>query len=125
MEERFSGRVTVAWEIEPAARSVIVPALLLQPLLENAFRHGVEAVTGPQTIVITARIVLERAQLHIAIRSSGGALKPDWQDGVGLQNCRRRLGVHYGDAASLSLSAGCQGGVTAALSLPLHREPRR
>jgi hypothetical protein len=125
MAERFSGRVTIDWEIEPAARSVIVPALLLQPLLENAFRHGVEAVAGPQTITIAARIVLERARLDIAIRSSGGSLKPDACDGVGLQNCRRRLGVHYGDAASLALSAEGQGGVTAALSLPLQPGPLR
>ncbi len=125
MTERFSGRVTVDWAIEPAARRVAVPALLLQPLLENAFRHGVEAVAGPQTIAIAARIVPETARLDIAIRSSGGSLRPDAGDGVGLQNCRRRLGVHYGDAASLSLAAEPEGGVTAALSLPLQPAPLR
>jgi hypothetical protein len=122
MTERFSGRVTVEWQIDPTARSSLVPALLLQPLLENAFRHGVEAVSGPQTITIAARI-REDARLDIAIRSSGGELGPGKGDGVGLQNCRRRLGVHYGEAATLSLSADGPAGVTAALSLPVQREP--
>ena len=121
MIERFSGRVAVDWQIEPPARSVIVPALLLQPLLENAFRHGVEAVSGPQTITVAARLTDGSARLDIAIRSSGGSLNPDGRDGVGLQNCRGRLGLHYGDAASLTLSAEQQGGVLAALSLPLRQ----
>ena len=122
MSERFAGRVTVEWLIEPAARTVPVPALLLQPLLENAFRHGVEAVSGPQTIAIAANIA--NARLDIAIHSSGGRLKFNCQDGTGLRNCRRRLGVHYGDAASLSLSAREEGGVTTALSVPLQQEPK-
>ena len=125
MAERFSGRVTVDWRIDPAARSVAVPALLLQPLLENAFRHGIEEVSGAHRILIAASMPAESAGLEISIHCSAGRLKPDAKDGVGLQNCRCRLGIHYGHAAALSVSPAPSGGVTSTLTLPLRLEPAR
>jgi len=122
MVERFSRRVAVDWRIDPAARPASVPALLLQPLLENAFRHGVEEVAGTHRITISASMPAEGGRLEISIHCSGGSLKPDARDGVGLRNCRRRLGVHYGDAAGLTLSPAPSGGVMSLLSLPLRLE---
>src|SRR5579859_4295575 len=122
MIERFSGRVEIDWQIDPAAHPAAVPALLLQPLLENAFHHGVEEVAGAHRIIVAARLPVEGERLEISIHCSGGSLKPDARDGVGLQNCRRRLGVHYGTAAGLTLSPAPSGGVTCLLSLPLRLE---
>jgi len=125
MTERFSGRVVVDWRIDPAVRSVAIPALLLQPLLENAFRHGIEEVAGAHRILIAAGMAEETAGLEISIHCSGGRLKPDAKDGVGLRNCRRRLGIHYGQSAGLTLSPAPSGGVTSTLTLPLPLEPAR
>lgn len=64
MGERFGDRLTVRWEISDTARADAVPALMLQPLLENAFRHGVEARAGAHTI--TVRTQTDASHLHCA-----------------------------------------------------------
>ena len=79
-----------------------IPALLLQPLLENAFKHGVERSRDAVRIDIEARRDGDR--IHIAIRNTGSVLAADRREGVGLRNCRERLSVLYGDAAQLQLS---------------------
>ena len=101
MQERFADRVMLAWNVEDAALGGAIPALLLQPLLENAFKHGVERSRDAVQIEIAARRDGER--LHIAIRNTGSTLGTDRSEGVGLRNCRERLSVLYGDAAKLEL----------------------
>jgi hypothetical protein len=102
MQERFEDRVTLSWDIDNAALGGAIPALLLQPLLENAFKHGVERSRDAVRIEVEARRDGER--MRIAIRNSGSVLGPDRQDGVGLRNCRERLSVLYGNAAQLQLT---------------------
>jgi CheY-like chemotaxis protein len=89
MQERFADRVTLKWNIDSAALGGSVPALLLQPLLENAFNHGVERSRDAVRIEVEARRDGER--MHIAIRNTGPVLGSDRQEGVGLRNCRERL----------------------------------
>jgi hypothetical protein len=102
MQERFADRVTLSWNVDDAALGGAIPALLLQPLLENAFKHGVERSRDTVRIEVEARRNGE--QLHIAIRNTGAILGADRQEGVGLRNCRERLSVLYGDAAKLQLT---------------------
>jgi hypothetical protein len=102
MQERFADRVTLRWNIDSAALGGAMPALLLQPLLENAFKHGVERSRDAVRIEVEARRDGER--MRIAIRNSGSTLGPDRHEGVGLRNCRERLSVLYGDAAQLQLT---------------------
>jgi signal transduction histidine kinase len=116
MAERFIGRLTVEWDVDAAARAVPVPALLVQPLLENAFRHGVERVAGPVTVRLSARVEGDRRQ--IAVRDTGPGLDPAWKSGVGLANCRERLRILYAGAATLQLVAAAGGGVEARIDLP-------
>jgi sensor histidine kinase YesM len=101
MQERFADRVSLEWRIDDGARDAHVPALLLQPLLENAFKHGVEKSREPVHIEITAN--REGAALALAVANTG-RLHGEASGGVGLQNCRERLRVMYGDAANLTLS---------------------
>jgi two-component system, LytTR family, sensor kinase len=117
MEERFSGRVIMEWQIDEAVLPVRVPTMLLQPLLENAFKYGVEQTVGLQHIRIGAN--RDRQQLHLKIHNTGSALHPGWREGIGLANCRERLRVLHGIAATLAVSADGAGGVQAAISLPL------
>jgi signal transduction histidine kinase len=119
MEERFAGRVTLEWRVADDVLDAAVPALLLQPLLENAFKHGVERSTVPVTVIVDARRAGE--QLEVTFRNGGELAEAS--DGIGLRNCRERLAVLYGPAASLTLAAG-GGEVIARLSLPLKREAR-
>jgi two-component sensor histidine kinase len=115
MRERFAGRVTLEWDIAADVTNAAVPGLMLQPLLENAFRHGVERSTGSVAIRITARREGER--LKIAIHNSGSTLAAEPGLGIGLRNCRERLNVLHGERASLEL-AHDSGGVEARLTLP-------
>ncbi|MET0254527.1 MAG: histidine kinase [Luteibacter sp.] len=99
MCERFRDRVTVSWHTDETLLDVAVPALLLQPLLENVFKHGVEGTATPVRVEVDAR----RAGnlLQISVSNSGNLAVNDQHDRLGLRNCRERLGIIYGAAASL------------------------
>jgi hypothetical protein len=116
MHERFRDRVTLDWQIDRTVLDVPVPALLLQPLLENVFKHGVERTVTPVHIVIGAR--RENGSLEIVVSNSGSPLAPEHRDGVGFRNCRERLGIIYGNAASLLVRSEGDG-VAARVSIPL------
>jgi sensor histidine kinase YesM len=96
---RFGDRLRVTWDIEPEARAALVPPLILQPLVENALRHGISRRPGPATLRISAR----RSGLHLelAVRDSGDGLTPndscDGREGIGLSNTRARLVELYGE----------------------------
>jgi hypothetical protein len=115
MQERFADRVTLAWNVDNAVLGGAIPALLLQPLLENAFKHGVERSRDAVRIEVAARRDSDR--MHIAIRNTGSLLAADRHEGVGLRNCRERLTVLYGDAARLELTQ-LSDSVEAAVTLP-------
>jgi LytS/YehU family sensor histidine kinase len=120
---RFGDRLRVAWDVEPEAREALVPPLILQPLVENALRHGVSRRQGGAYLRISAR----RAGLHLelTVRDTGdgltlvGGVPP--REGIGLSNTRARLAQLYGpDATSLELSDAAGGGARARLLLPFH-----
>ena len=115
MQERFADRVTLTWNVDTAALAGAVPALLLQPLLENAFKHGVERSRDAVQIEVEGRREGER--MRIAIRNTGSILAAERHEGVGLRNCRERLSVLYGEAANLQLTQ-LPGAVEASVTLP-------
>ena len=116
MRERFRDRVTMSWQMDQALLDAPVPALLLQPLLENVFKHGVELTVMPVSITISAW--RENDSLEIVVSNTGSMLVPEHRDGVGLSNCRERLNIIYGNKASL-LVRNEGGGVAAQVSMPL------
>ena len=119
MLERFADRATVQWQVEEGALTAAVPALLLQPLLENAFKHGIERTRIRVCVEIIAR--READSLVLIVRNTGTMVAENVREGIGLRNCRERLRVIYGGAAVLSLSEKT-GIVEASVSLPW-REP--
>lgn len=115
MQERFRNRATVHWDVDPALLETPVPTLLLQPLLENAFKHGVERSTVPVTIAVAAH--REGSSLAIAVSNTGSSIPEDRHEGVGIRNCRERLSIIYGGGATLQLE-GEADRVTARVLIP-------
>lgn len=117
MRERFRDRVTLTWQVDPALLHASIPALLLQPLLENAFKHAVEPTLARIDIAVSARA--EGGSLYIEVHNSGSLLPmQEGHGGVGLRNCRERLRILYGHAASLIVRNEGDG-VAARVSIPL------
>jgi two-component system sensor histidine kinase AlgZ len=86
---RFGSRLRVTWELDPAAGAARVPPLLLQPLVENAVRHGIEPAAEGGSIRVRTRVKLGRAL--IAITNSVPAVKSQPGSGMALRNVRERL----------------------------------
>lgn len=118
MRVRFRDRLTVLVEVSPAEREGLVPAFLLQPLVENALEHGIGAKPGAGWLEV--RATHEDGRLSITITDDGpgpfGA--PEATLGLGLANTRERLARLYGDAQGLILEAG-PGGVGARVTVSL------
>ncbi|WP_380874254.1 sensor histidine kinase [Sphingomonas sp. DBB INV C78] len=116
---RFGERLRVEISCAPAARSVHVPGLLIQPLVENAIKYGVARSAQPVTISIDASI--DGNNLCLSIANDGGANLPSVKTtgaGVGLRNVRRRLEALYGERANLKAEA-VGTGFLARICLPL------
>ncbi|GGY00477.1 sensor histidine kinase [Massilia dura] len=118
MAERFADRVTIAWRIDAGLEHCLVPAMSLQPLLENVFRHTVEQSTVCVRVTVTARRHGDR--LLLAVEDDAGSLAQPAGRGTGsaLANLRTRLSALHGDSAALSLRPLAPAGVRAELSLP-------
>ena len=123
---RFGDRLVVEREIAEEARPAYVPVLILQPLVENAIRHGIERrAVDVGRIKITAEIAGERLRLVVTdngpgLSSSGPARRGH---GVGLDNSRARLAALHGDGASIKLATGPAGGCVNTIELPLVLQP--
>ena len=121
--QRFGDRLAVTVDVDPSVQNALVPSLILQPLLENAFKHGLSQRRGSVRIAITAG--RSNGALKLAVRNDGAGLGPDSEHstGVGLQNTRSRLQRLYGERASFQLAEEEAGQVCAEVTLPLHEEP--
>jgi LytS/YehU family sensor histidine kinase len=117
---RFSDRLQVRFDVHPALARAAVPRFLLQPLVENAVRHGIAQRSEGGTIEI--RAWREGSDFVLTVRDSGPGLdavaKP--AGGVGLANTRARLSELYGEQGQLSVANAPGGGVIATVRLPYH-----
>jgi two-component system LytT family sensor kinase len=116
---RHGDRLALNDDIEPAAARALVPQLLLQPLFENATRHGVSHVTGPYEVHFSA--VRKLNPLEITIRNEGprcdGSQAPP-RFGVGLTNTVDRLRIHYGHRHTFKYFDQPEGGAQIEISIP-------
>jgi len=118
---RFEGRLTVAVQAGDDVLDASVPGFLLQPLVENAIRHGIGPRMSGGHIEVTAR--RDGPVMKLRVRDNGVGLPPDWQfprdAGIGLQNVASRLEHLYGRTDLFRISSNGDGGVDVQLDLPL------
>lgn len=115
---RFGDRLRYHLDVTPETEPALVPAFLLQPLVENAVRHGLEPRPGAGSLSIRAR--RNEGALHLSVADDGVGLAPGkpTREGIGLENTRARLRELYQGAATLELRNGS--GVTVEITLPFH-----
>jgi two-component system, LytTR family, sensor kinase len=116
---RFPDRLRVQWSIEAAVRDVLVPEFILQPLLENAIRHGIAKSSASGVIEVNARA--DNDSLLLSVQDNGPGYRPVSDSGVGLANTRARLATLFGDEAQLRIFNHQEGGTVATLRFPLRR----
>lgn len=122
---RFGERLRVVRDLDPRADHQMVPVLLLQPLVENAIRHGVEAQRRGGVIGVTTRWHSDRLVITISDDGPGPARSGPASDrGLGLRNTRARLGTLYGEGARLVLHHDPDAGrTTATIEIPTTTVP--
>jgi sensor histidine kinase YesM len=121
-EVRFGERLVVKWELEPGVEEALVPPLLLQPLIENALRHGLDP--RPDGGVLTVAAQRRDEALELVVADNGVGLRPGFSahasTGLGLTNTRARLERMYGATAALEVHDAPDGGVRVRCKLPYH-----
>ena len=132
-QKRFPDRLRVEMSVEPTALEALVPNLILQPLVENAIRHGVSRRAAAGTVGVAAS--REGGMLRLRVYDDGPGLRRDAGakanggeahegapgSGIGLSNTRARLRQLYGDAQSFEVFDRAAGGVEAMLRFPFRR----
>jgi LytS/YehU family sensor histidine kinase len=122
---RFGDRLCVAWHVDDEVTGALVPPLILQPVVENALRHGLWPRTEGGALAISARRAGAELELEVVDQGVGLApgFDPDRSTGVGLANVRARLARMYGADAGLEVIAGATCGVRVRLRLPYRVAP--
>ena len=118
--ERFEERLRVRIDVPQSLRSLRIPTLVLQPLVENAIKHGVAPSKSGGDVEVGAAIA--GSQLRLTVRNTGAPLHAAAPrhvgERVGVENVRRRLAVHYGEEASLTLTADGDDATIALIVVP-------
>ena len=123
-QTRLGDRLRIVREIDPAASAALVPTFLLQPLAENAVRHGLEPRLAPGTLTIRAR--REGDELHLSVTDDGVGLGAAGtaaaRHGIGISNTKERLRTLHHGRAGLALVSLPEGGVRVEVMLPFVTE---
>jgi LytS/YehU family sensor histidine kinase len=113
---RLGPRLNYSFSVPDQLRAVGFPPMLLQPLVENAIRHGIEPrITGGRVDIAAVRL---DGALELTVRDTGAGFADALGQGLGLENVRARLAALFGDAGSLAIAELAEGGVLATLRLP-------
>lgn len=120
-EMRFSDRLQIEFDIDPGTTRAMVPNLILQPLTENALRHGIARAADAGVVGI--RSAVDDGHLRLTVYDNGAGLPDDWQlhgsAGIGLANTAARLRQLYDDDHRFDIRNRAGGGVEAVIVMPL------
>lgn len=121
---RFSDRLRIQYDIHPGTTRAMVPNLILQPLTENALRHGIARSADSGTVGISS--ALENGHVRLTIYDDGAGLPDDWQmkgsAGIGLANTAARLQQLYDDDHQFDIRNRPAGGVEVVIVIPLRAQ---
>jgi signal transduction histidine kinase len=117
MQIRFQGKLNVDMHVDEAAKDALVPNLILQPIVENAMKHGVSQLTGAGQI--TLRASRSGDSLVVSVIDNGPGPRGG-KEGVGLKNTNARLREMYGATSRVVLRQAEPGGTEATIVLPYH-----
>jgi hypothetical protein len=122
---RFADRLSVRESVEEEARHLLVPAFVLQPLIENALRHGLAPRAAGGTVEIGARVLSDLLELRV--RDDGVGLRAGWSGaddyGIGLSITAARLAELHGERGALIVSPAPRGGTLAIVRIPVRAPP--
>jgi two-component system LytT family sensor kinase len=120
-QTRFRDRLTVVFDVQADTLDALVPNLLLQPLVENAIKHGIGPRPTPGQIAVRARI--NGAMLELDVQDNGVGLSAarltDFNRGVGLSNTRSRLDHLYGSLHRFEFRQSAEGGLLVCIAIPM------
>jgi two-component system LytT family sensor kinase len=121
-EARFGDRLRVTWNVDPKVLEAMVPQLVLQPLIENAIRHGVAADSNAGTVMIS--VTENDNRVRVIVRDDGPGPSTSRANesaaGIGLGNTRERLQRLYGARQGLTIKAHPDGGTEVTVEVPYH-----
>ncbi len=122
---RFGEKLRVKKEIDPNTLDILVPSILLQPLIENSIKHGLEPRIGGGTVTLRSRLNGDRAIIEVADDGVGVGAKPTSTlprdgAGIGMKNVRERLEVLYGDKARFTVVSNPGRGTLVSIEIPAH-----
>jgi two-component system, LytTR family, sensor kinase len=127
---RFGEKLKVVKEIAEDTLHIVVPGMVLQPLIENSIKHGLEPRISGGTVTVRSRITSER-MLRVEVEDDGVGMAPERKDaslmsglvrpgtGIGMRNVRERMEVLYGDLASLEINSRPGRGTKVTLLMPI------
>jgi two-component system LytT family sensor kinase len=113
---RLGDRITVDYDIAPETANALLPYLILQPLVENAIRHGAARIARP--VMISLRAEKLSGDLLLTLENDGPQTSRVFKPGLGVSNTLARLRMHYEDAFEFKLTARPQGGCAVSLTIP-------
>jgi two-component system LytT family sensor kinase len=117
-QTRFSDRLAVRFDVDPATLEARIPTMALQPLVENAIRHGI--ARDPSAGRVEVRALRSNGSLRVEVANDGpdAGITRERPEGVGLANTRARLSRLYGASARLELESVVGRGTVAVLEVP-------
>ena len=104
---RLGDKLHTELQVSPEALAVTIPILSIQPIVENAIKHGIAPLVAGGTLTLDARV--EHGELRVTVSDTGHGFPTAARSGVGLENVERRLELSYGGAARLSIESSQQG----------------
>ena len=118
MRRRFEEKLNVDVRVAPEVEQALVPQLLLQPLVENSIRHGVDPKTNGVSVTVTAE--RDGDAIRLQVRDSGRGIAEGYKKGTGLSNTAERLRQLYGSRHRLELENCEGGGLLVTVAVPFH-----